>query len=119
MRIDFQKQILDFEGEPIIRREAVKDEKGTVVKSEKKLLLVNACQEALGGAYQDEAALPQSDRVKRFGLAMRLDSQLPVEISVEEAGEILRLVAKFYLGSLIYPRVSQIFDAASSSAEKE
>lgn len=102
MLIDFKKPILDLKSVPM------KDSEG------KPFLLGVACQEALTAAFQDEVALLAAEKVKRFLLALKIEGALPVDISIEEAVEIKKLVGKAY-GSLIVGRVYEIFDAAFGS----
>lgn len=117
MLIDFKKPILDFSGEQMIWKQEQRDKVGEIAKPAVGLTLLIACQEALAAAFQDEQGLGQTEKVKRFMLGMKLASPLPVDISLEETGEILKLVSKFFPGSLVYPRVSEIFDAATKAKE--
>ena len=61
--------------------------------------------------------LGQDEKNKRFMLGIRISGASPVEITTEEGGEILRLVNKAFPGSLIYPRASEIINAATKAAE--
>jgi len=101
MLIDFQKPILDLKSEPL-------------KMAEQPFLLLNACQEALIAQFQDETQLPAADKVKRFALAMKIDNKLPIDITIEEAAEIKKLVGKLY-NNLVVGRVFEIFDAAAAS----
>ena len=100
MLIDFKKPILDLKGEPM-------------KNGENPFLLGMACQEALTATFQDEQALPAPEKVKRFMLALKIEGALPVDVSIEDAAEIKKLVGKAY-GPLIVGRVYEIFDAASA-----
>jgi hypothetical protein len=115
MLIDFRKPILDFNDEPLPWRKEQIDKDGKIIKPAQDLLLMTACQEALGGGYTDEATtLDQKTKTERFMLALKISKgPQPVEVSAEEAGEILRLVNKAFPGSLVYPRASEIFNAAA------
>jgi hypothetical protein len=119
MIIDFRKPILDFSGEPTIWKPEVLDKKtGDVLKPAVILTVLVACQESLGASYPDEqTTLSQATKVERFTLAMKIGGPIPVEITSEESGEILRLVSKCFPGSLVYPRVSEIFNVATKSAK--
>jgi hypothetical protein len=120
MLIDFRKPILDFNGEPLIWRPEQRDAEGKITKPAQHLLLMNACQEALGGGFQDEATtLSQTVKMERFKLGMRISGESPVEITTEESGEMLRLVSKAFPGSIVYPRASEIINAATKAANTE
>lgn len=98
MKIDFQKPLLDLKGEKMKRQD------------EKPFLLVDACQEALLATFPDEGQLAGTEKVQRFVLALKIaDGLLPVEVSIEEAAEMKKLVAKAY-GPLVVGRVWEIFD---------
>jgi hypothetical protein len=100
MLIDFQNPILDLKGEPL-------------KLAEKPFVLLNACQEALIAQFQDETNLPAADKVRRFALAMKIDNKLPVDISIEEAAVIKKLVGKLY-NNLVVGRVYEIIDGAGT-----
>lgn len=120
MLVDFRKPILDMQGEPIIWRAAQVDPSGKVTKPVQILTMLFACQEALGAAFPDESnTLSQVDKTKRFLLGLRIAEPIPPDISIEEAADIMRLVSKTFGGSVVYPRVAEIFEAATKAAEKK
>jgi hypothetical protein len=119
MLIDFRKPILDISGEPIVWRPEQRDPTGKVTKPEQKLTMLSACQEALGAAFSDEqTTLSQKEKIERFSLALRIANPMPVEITLDEAGEIKKCVNKLFGGSVILPRVAEIFEAATKADAK-
>ena len=102
MLIDFKKVILDLKGDPV------------KLPDKAELTLLSVCQESLMASFPDEQALPGAEKVKRFVLALKIgDSTLPVEITIEEAAEIKKLVAKAY-GPLVVGRAWEILEKAEA-----
>jgi hypothetical protein len=118
MKIDlYDRIILDLSGSPVEWRSEVLDPRtGDVKKPAVVLTAIMAIQQALGASYRDEESLSQQEKNKRFELGMRFNSTLPVEVSAEEQGEILKLVSKYWTGSVVYPRISQMFNSASQQS---
>lgn len=99
MLIDFQKVILDLKGDPI------------KLPDETELKLLTVCQESLMASFPDEQQLPAAEKVKRFVIAIKIgESSIPVDITIEEAAEIKKLVGKAY-GSLVVGRVFEMLEA--------
>lgn len=99
MLIDFKKVILDLRGDPIKLPDGAE------------LRLLTVCQESLLASFSDEQGVPATEKVKRFELALKIgETALPVEITIEEAAEIKKLVGKAY-GSLVVGRAFALLEA--------
>lgn len=97
MVVDFTTPVLDLKGNPVVLADGTK------------VLFMAVCQEALLTPYPDELTLPAADKVRRFMLALRIESTLPVEIKIDEMAEIQKLIAKHY-GPLVVGRVCELFE---------
>lgn len=105
MLIDFKKEILNLKNEPL------------KLPDGSKLLLGGVCEEALMGNFPDESGLSGADKVKRFGLAIKISKEfLPIEITIEEAAELKRLVAKAY-GPLVVGRAWEALEEAGAKKD--
>lgn len=106
MLLDQHSQIKDLNGAPLKKPDGAE------------FLLVDALHEVLQATFSDEATLPAATKVERFELAIRLTKPNPVEVTIDEAAELKRLIGKGY-GPLIVGRVYEIIEAAGRpSAEK-
>lgn len=102
MLVDFKKVICDLRGNPVKLPDGAE------------LTLLNVCQESLMTNFPDEQQLSGAEKVKRFGLALKIGgSVLPVDITIEEAAEIEKLVGKAY-GPLVVGRVYEILEEKKS-----
>ncbi len=108
MLIDFQRVICDLKGEPL----KIKKNEGDIGES---LKLLQVCQESLMTTFPDEQGLGGTEKVKRFGLALKIDSQLPVNLESEEIAEIKKLVGKAY-GPLVVGRAWELLEAKAPVA---
>ena len=102
MKIDFDKQLVNFEGEPL------KNEQ------EKPVTLRSICANALLANEVDSSGRPKEvsgeDKLKRYNLANKIHgSTAPVEIKSEDIVEIKRMLAANY-STLIVGQVFKILE---------
>ena len=90
--IDFTVVLKDLNGEDIIERNLAPD---NTAKS-KPLTLGAVAANALLAQFEDEKNLSGEEKVKRYGLAMRVVSSKDAALKAEEVAEIKKLVAKAY-----------------------
>lgn len=83
MEIDFSQGMKNFDGTVATDRE-------------KPLTLGAVSTEALLAVFQDEQSLPGEEKAKRYELAMRILKGGRLELSVEEAAELKRLIGKAF-----------------------
>lgn len=113
MLIDFRKPILDLKGNEIKKT----DKDGNPMEGpEHILLLVHVCQDALTNSYADEQSLSGSEKFKRYSLALKIDSAMPVDISAPENAELQKVVAKSF-GPLVVGRVYDILEKKDAKDE--
>jgi hypothetical protein len=83
MKVDFNRGLIDLEGE------VIKNAKG------ESATLKGVTIDALLVAYQDEQNLSGEDKVKRFALASKINKGTD-EVTVEEISLIKKLIGKAY-----------------------
>lgn len=107
--IDFSAPITNLKNEPMTERGA----DGNPFTITLGALATNA----LLASHEDERALPQVEKVKRFKLAMKLNDQSgnpakDVSLTAAEIAEISKLVSKLY-SPLVVGKILQLIDPES------
>jgi hypothetical protein len=102
MLIDFRKPILDFNGDPI---------KGP---DGKEVTLVSVCHRALESRFQDEPNLSDAEITNRYVLGLKIANPLPVDITIKEAAQLMKLCAKLF-GPLVIGRVNEMFEPPTAT----
>lgn len=97
MVVDFTKQFVNLEGEP------VNNEFG------KPIMLKDVCQTALLGQYQQEQ-VDGAEKARRWLLAVNIKSV--VEVSVEEVALIKKLIGYAY-GPLVVGQAYQMLESGN------
>lgn len=99
MNVDFTAAITDLEGTPITeitRKDKLVAGVPTPSFAENIVTLGMLAGNALTGTYQDEPGLSGADKVKRFQLAEKTISKLPVDLDAESISLIKTLIGKAY-----------------------
>ena len=110
MKIDFSKQILKLDGQPLIQEE--RDEQGKIVRSEI-LLLKEVSTNALLAPNRAPDAGDGSEAVKKFALAMDIYKATgPLEVKVEDAALLKGAIAKLY-APLVVGRAFELIEGKS------
>ncbi len=98
MEISFNRQLIDLDGKEI------QDEAG------RPATLRTVAVNALVATFQDEASLPGEEKLKRWGLALKIkDSPDPVELSAEEITLVKKLIGKGY-GTIVVGQAWQMIE---------
>ncbi len=106
--IDFSAKILDLNGAPFIDDIKCPMEKGAR-KCEDDAILAAIATRALMASYPDETNLGLDEKVKRFGLALKLKDGGDVKLSVEDIAMLKKLIGKAY-SPLIVGRAVELLD---------
>ena len=84
MKIDFSKQLIGYDGEPL--------EEGKKV-----ITLAMICCNALMNQTEEDAKLPGEEKLRRFDLAsMVYAGKGPVDLKVEDVAQLKTLIGKLY-----------------------
>lgn len=106
MQVDFSAPILDLLGN------------GLPAKGGKVLTLGEVACEVLQAQFQDEANLSAQEKYKRYGLALKLAPGGEVDLTIEEAELLKRLIGKG-CSALVMGRSFDMFEAAAKPPAKD
>lgn len=106
MLIDTTKPIVTLDGDPI--KEGDKDVTiGTVI--------VNALLAQHMGENNQAEQVSGSEKISRWELAGRVhNADAPIDLTVEEAAKIKKLVDKTYAAPLVYAQVARAIEASAT-----
>lgn len=118
MKVDFNVELLSYEGKPIKKTKTVTTETGRQVEElEENLLIANAVINALSGTYASDQGMDPAEKLKRFALSLEIAKGQPVELTIDDAALIKKLAL---MGStvLAYGRIDALLESAAAT-EKE
>jgi len=97
MKINFNQQILDWEGQPILDKKTV-EVQGKPVEVEFPLTLKKVALNSLGAIFQDEQNLTGEEKMKRFKIGMNISNAKDsvVDIESQDIADLKKVVAKMY-----------------------
>lgn len=101
--IDFTVVLTDLDGKPITTEAQGKGETVTLGKAAATALLMS---------FPDEQNLDGAEKVKRFGLAVKIREAKDVALSAEDVALVKKVIAKTY-GALIVGRAWPLLDPTS------
>lgn len=120
MLVNFDQQLKDQYGEPMVDRQLVDDESGAInapphFKS-RKMTLALICSVALFSSHPEEKPRPDVNETRiRFNLANKVSEGGDKEITIEEAQRIKNCVNHSAPSPLIWGQVDKIFEEATKN----
>jgi len=119
MQVDFTQELKKLEGGTLYKTEIrVVDGVAKNEDTSESMLLRTPCINALMGVYEDEKNLSGEDKVKRYDMAIKIQSMSKVDFTPEDLSLIRKLVAKAY-SPLIVGQVWKLLDIPPKEEPKK
>ncbi len=115
MKVNFQTELIDFDGTVIKKTKIVEDE---VVKLDENVILAESIVMALSGNYQEDRQLDPVEKLNRFALALEIKKGGITELTVEDAS-LIKKYAAMGCTILAHGRIVRLIESVESKEDKK
>ena len=126
MKVNFQVELIDLDGNSIKKTEVVKDKEvcaecgatSKIVELDECVMLASPIIAALSGNYQEDRQLDPVEKLNRFALSLELKKGGITELTVEDAS-LIKKYAAMGCTILAHGRIVKLIESVESKEDKK